>query len=136
MDRALRHARLCYDHLAGEVGVALTSRLVEGGYVAIGVEAAEITPAGHDLLSGFGVDLASARKQRRNYCKGCLDWTEKRSHLAGAVGAALAKRLLGMGWIERRPQGRTLTVTSTGYEGLRREFSLEFEVAVPASSRD
>lgn len=130
MNATLRHARLCYDHVAGEIGVGLTACLVDGGFLTLAHHDAHVTASGVEFLSGFGIDLALARKQRRNYCKACLDWTEKRNHLAGAVGAALTKRLFDLKWIERSPHGRTLIVTSDGYEGFRRVFSLELKAPV------
>ena len=134
MNAALRHARLCYDHVAGELGVALTSRLVEDGYIALGDESGEVTASGDEFLSSFGVDLASARKRCRNYCKAYLDWTERRHHLAGAVGAALTKRLFDLGWIERSARGRTLIVTSAGYQGLRQALSLDLRKPSPGQT--
>jgi len=128
-DAALRHARLCYDHMAGEIAVRLTARLVDGGFVVLGGDAGEVTPAGERLLTGLGVDLSPARARRRIFCRPCLDWTERRFHLGGAVGAALAQRFLELTWIERSPRGRALIVTSAGYQGFRHAFSLELKTA-------
>jgi DNA-binding transcriptional ArsR family regulator len=129
-DAGLRLARLCYDHIAGQLGVGLTSRLVEGGFVVLGEEAGAVSPAGDRLLSGLGVDLSSARAQRRIFCRPCLDWTERRFHIGGAVGAALANRLFELKWIERSPHGRALTITPTGYRGFRDALSFTLEPAI------
>ena len=124
-DEALRAARLCYDHLAGRLGVALTDSLQAAGNLILTDEGGEMTPAGDRFLTGFGVDLAGARRARRIFCRPCLDWTERRSHLAGAVGAALAARLLALGWVERLPDTRALTITDAGRGGFARTFGLD-----------
>jgi DNA-binding transcriptional ArsR family regulator len=93
-DAALRAARTCYDHLAGRLGVALADALVEGGHVELDSDAGLVTPAGLALLDRVGVDVGllgagPAKKGRRVLCRPCLDWSERRPHLAGTLGAAL-----------------------------------------------
>ena len=94
LDDKLRHARTCYDHIAGTLGVGLADRLIEREHVILGDEAGEVTPAGAEFLGKLGVDLSHARSKRRVFCRPCLDWTERRPHIGGAVGAALAEPVL------------------------------------------
>jgi len=123
-DETLRHARTCYDHIAGVLGVGLAERLTERDFVILGAEAGEVTPAGAEFLSNLGVDLSSARARRRVFCRPCVDWTERRPHIGGAVGAALANRCFELRWIERMRDTRALTVTPAGRRGLREIFGL------------
>jgi DNA-binding transcriptional ArsR family regulator len=123
-DPALRRARVCYDHLAGEVAVRIYERLrVRGGLGSDG--AGPLTAAGERLFVELGVDLAELRRGRRPLVRVCLDWSERRHHLGGALGAALFARLLGIGWIERREIGRAVTVTPRGARPLANLFSSE-----------
>jgi DNA-binding transcriptional ArsR family regulator len=96
--RALNAARICYDHLAGRLSVDLTDSFVARGYVVLDDEVAEITRAGTRFLTEFGIELPTLRSTRRHYGRLCLDWTERRPHLAGAVGAAVTKRYFSAGW--------------------------------------
>jgi len=123
-DQALRVARTCYDHFAGQLGVGLTDALSERGHLILGEEAGEVTAAGVEFLSGFGLDLAEARRRRRAYCRPCLDWTERRPHLGGAIGAALAGRCFTLAWVERQRDSRALTITAAGRRGLAEVFGL------------
>jgi DNA-binding transcriptional ArsR family regulator len=124
LDDRLRHARTCYDHIAGVVGVGLAERLIERGFVILGDEAGEVTASGMDFLGKLGVDLSGARAKRRVFCRPCLDWTERRSHIGGAVGAALAQRCFELKWIERVRDNRALTITAAGRRGLLEFFAL------------
>jgi DNA-binding transcriptional ArsR family regulator len=124
LDDKMRHARTCYDHIAGVLGVGLTERLTEREHVILGDEAGEVTPSGADFLAKLGVDLSHARAKRRIFCRPCLDWTERRPHIGGAVGAALADRCFELKWIERVRDGRALTITPAGKRGLMETFSL------------
>jgi DNA-binding transcriptional ArsR family regulator len=85
--RALSAARMCYDHLAGRLSVDLADAFVARKYVVLDEEAAEITTAGTRFLTEFGIELPTLRSTRRHFCRLCLDWTERRSHIAGAIGA-------------------------------------------------
>jgi DNA-binding transcriptional ArsR family regulator len=123
-DTALRNARTCYDHFAGRLGVGLADALVGRGHVVLGEDGGEVTASGVDFLAEFGVDLAAARQRRRAFCRPCLDWTERRPHLAGAVGAALAQHCFDMRWFERMRDSRALVVTSAGCRGLAEVFGL------------
>ena len=123
-DDVLRRARTCYDHIAGVLGVALADRLTEREFVVLGEEAGEVTPAGVEFLSRLGVDLSAARAKRRVFCRPCVDWTERRPHIGGAVGAALASRCFELKWIERVRDTRALTITPAGRRGLMEMFGL------------
>jgi DNA-binding transcriptional ArsR family regulator len=124
LDEDLRRARTCYDHIAGLLGVRLTERLTEREFIILGDEAGEVTPAGADFLLRFGVDLSGAHAKRRVFCRPCVDWTERRPHIGGAVGAALAGRFFELKWIERARDCRALTITPAGRRGLMEIFAL------------
>lgn len=126
-DDALRYARSCYDHLAGRLGVALTEALRERGLI-VGV-ALEVTARGEAELPGLGVDIASLRRAQRPLTRACLDWSERRDHLAGAVGAALLASMLARGWLTRLDGTRAVRVTLRGREGLYRALRLELDAA-------
>lgn len=117
--RLLEEARTCYDHLAGRAGVSLLDRLKEGGHYA----GHDVTDRGERLLSRLGVDVAGARRSRRRFAPECLDWTERRAHLGGALGAALTQALFDRGWYRRGNVPRAVLLTETGAEGLAELFS-------------
>jgi DNA-binding transcriptional ArsR family regulator len=121
-DDAMRHARTCYDHFAGVLGVGIADQLIERAFVVLGDEAGEVTADGAAFLADLGVDLATARTKRRVFCRPCLDWTERRPHIGGAVGAAIACRCFQLGWVERISGSRALTITSAGRRGLMSAF--------------
>jgi DNA-binding transcriptional ArsR family regulator len=123
-DEALRLARTCYDHLAGRLGVALTDTLLSRGHIVLDNDVGQVTADGSRFLDQFGVDLAYAGSQRRRFCRPCLDWSERRRHLGGAVGAALAARCFELGWIERVKDSRAVTITASGRSGLLATFSI------------
>ena len=120
----LREARTCYDHLAGRLAVALADALVERGHVVLAEDGGEVTPAGVALFAGLGIDLGISAKRRRAFCKPCLDWSERRPHLAGAVGTALAARAFELGWVERIRDSRAVAVTPTGLRGFSDAFGV------------
>ncbi|MEO8114863.1 MAG: winged helix-turn-helix domain-containing protein, partial [Phenylobacterium sp.] len=99
---ALRQARVCYDHLAGDLAVNLLEKLTARGLVAEDADGdLTLTANGETFMAALGLDVASLDSQRRPLCKGCLDWSVRRSHLAGALGAALLTRFYGLGWASR-----------------------------------
>ncbi|GAA1683126.1 winged helix-turn-helix domain-containing protein [Nonomuraea maheshkhaliensis] len=116
--RRLEEARTCYDHLAGRAGVGLLDRLVAGGHLAGG----DLTESGERLLARLGVDVAGARGSRRRFAPECLDWTERRAHLGGALGAAITEVLFERGWYRRGSVPRAVTLTEAGEEGLAELF--------------
>jgi DNA-binding transcriptional ArsR family regulator len=123
--RALSAARICYDHLAGRLSVEITDALVAREYVVPDGEAAEITRAGTRFLTRFGIQLPAGRSTRRHFCRLCLDWTERRSHLAGAVGAAITRRYFDLGWMERVQGSHAVIVTPSGRRGLQETFGID-----------
>lgn len=126
LDEAMRTARLCYDHIAGRLGVGLTDALRDRGHVVLSDDGAEITDPGVAFFGEFGIDLTAAHRRRRRFCRACLDWSERRPHLGGAVGAALAGRCAELGWTERTRHSRALVITPAGQRGLRDVFGLAF----------
>ena len=116
-DPALRQARVCYDHLAGEAGVALFDALVARRVLA-GGEDVRLTKKGEDFVRDFGIDIDALKSARRPLCKSCLDWSQRRRHLAGSLGAALLAQMLAKKWL-RRGEGRVLQVTRAGASGLK-----------------
>ena len=123
--RALSAARICYDHLAGRLSVDLTDSFVAREYVVLDDEAAEITTAGTRFFTEFGIELPARRSPRRHFCQVCLDWTERRPHIAGAVGAAITKRCFDLGWIERTTRSHAVIVTPLGRRGFQKTFGIE-----------
>jgi DNA-binding transcriptional ArsR family regulator len=114
-DEAMRLARTCYDHLAGQLGVAVHDALVERGALSAGYG---LTPSGEELMLALGVAVDRARAARREFARPCLDYTQRRPHLAGALGAALCVRLVELGWLARRVPGRrALRITDVGRAG-------------------
>jgi DNA-binding transcriptional ArsR family regulator len=124
VDEQMRHARTCYDHFAGMLGVGLADAMTARDLVVLGDEGGEVTPAGQEFLTKLGVDLTAARAKRRVFCRPCLDWTERRPHIGGAVGAALAQRCLDLKWVERMRDHRALIITPAGRRGFREFFDL------------
>jgi DNA-binding transcriptional ArsR family regulator len=124
VDDAMRMARTCYDHFAGKLGVGVTGALCARGHVVLADEAGEVTESGSVFLRDFGVDLAAMSRRRRMFCRPCLDWTERRPHLGGAVGAALAQRCFDLRWVERMRGSRALVITPVGRRGLTDVFGL------------
>jgi hypothetical protein len=124
VDEAMRTARTCYDHFAGRLGVGITGALCARGHVVLADDAGEVTERGSAFLRDFGIDLAAMRHRRRMFCRPCLDWTERRAHLGGAVGAALAQRCFDSRWVERMRGSRALVITAAGRRGLADVFGL------------
>ncbi|ACG79447.1 transcriptional regulator, ArsR family [Phenylobacterium zucineum HLK1] len=120
-DPALRRARVCYDHLAGELGVAMLDGLVASGRVAETDGSLVLTETGRAFARDFGITLPDA--SRRPLCKACLDWSERRSHLAGALGAALLARIYDLGWARRAPDGRVIRFTAPGLAAFEKAFA-------------
>jgi DNA-binding transcriptional ArsR family regulator len=119
IDDDLRQARTCYDHLAGRLGVALADALTGRGYVDLGEDGGSTTRRGEKFLSRWGIDVAAAAGQKRSFCRPCLDWSERRPHIAGSLGAGLADRCLELDWLRRRKDSRALTITRRGTEGFK-----------------
>jgi DNA-binding transcriptional ArsR family regulator len=123
--RALSAARICYDHLAGRLSVDLTDSFVARGYLVLDDEAAEVTTAGTRFLTEFGIQLPPLRSTSRHVCRLCLDWTERRRHIAGAIGAAITKRYFDLGWMERVKRSHAVIVTPSGRRGFQKTFGID-----------
>jgi DNA-binding transcriptional ArsR family regulator len=134
-DEALRFARTCYDHLAGQLGVAIADALSVREYVVLTEEGGEVTPAGARFLRKFGVQLDSKSKGRRIFCRACLDWSERRYHIGGFVGAEICRRALELGWVTQRREARAIDVTSAGRRGLNDTLGVKLDYRGPAARR-
>lgn len=117
--KSLRWARMCYDHLAGVVGVSVTEALLGRGLLRERDGAYLMAPGGAAEFGGFGIDVDRLEQRTRPLLRPCLDWSERRYHLAGSLGAALTSSLLTRGWITTREASRIVTVTKAGQAGLR-----------------
>jgi len=133
-DDAMRFARTCYDHLAGVAAVAIADALVARDYVALGDDGGEVTPAGAFFLGDFGADLSAQSRSRRIFCRPCLDWSERRYHIAGHVGAEICRCCLQRGWFSRERDSRTLRLTPAGRAGLRDSFGADLDGTQPGKS--
>ncbi|HEY3848167.1 MAG TPA: winged helix-turn-helix domain-containing protein [Acetobacteraceae bacterium] len=118
---ALRTARSCYDHLAGRLAVGLADSLCERGHLALTADGGEVTDTGHRFLRDFG---AEPEPGRRVFCRPCLDWSERRPHIAGRLGAALSCRCFELGWIARQRDTRAVTITEAGRAGFAEQFGV------------
>lgn len=131
-DRQLRLARLCYDHVAGALGVALLGRMCSAAWLVS--EGAgphghdfEVTELGAQALADLGIDLDGCRKARRHFARSCLDWSERRAHLAGALGAAVTTAMLDRDWLRAGSTRRGVEVTAEGEHGLRLVFRISIQ---------
>ncbi len=129
-DAAMRAARTCYDHLAGKLAVAIADAMVERGHIELSPDGGAVTPDGATFLRSLGVDLEAAqaraakRGSGRMFCRPCLDWSERRPHLAGAVGTALCDCCFASGWVRRIEGTRAITVTPKGTREIKQFFGV------------
>jgi DNA-binding transcriptional ArsR family regulator len=123
-DEAMRIARTCYDHLAGKIAVAMADRLNARRFIILSDGAAAITDEGYHFFRDFGLDLGGDGRSARPLCRTCLDWSERRSHLAGRLGAALCQHCLDLNWIKRGKDSRAVVFTPKGIEGFRQTFGI------------
>ena len=123
-DPALRKARVCYDHLAGELGVLLYASLMQRQAFDFNGAAVTLSAQGERLVADLGVDARSVRNQKRAACRVCMDWSERRHHLAGAVGAALLARIIELGWAVRDRSSRVIHFRPHGERAFRDYFQL------------
>jgi len=121
---ALKRARTCYDHLAGELGVALAGALVDQGILALDGSGFAVTRRGRPWLEELGLDLGALRQMRRSFARACVDWTERRPHVAGSLGAGIAATFFEHNWVRRRPGGRAVVVTAAGADWLERTLGI------------
>ena len=122
-DPALRKARVCYDHLAGEIAVSLYARLQQRHAFDNAHNGIQLSADGRSLLDALGIDTSALQRQKRTLCRICMDWSERRHHLAGAVGAALLDRILELRWAVRDPRSRCVHLRPAGERELRRLFA-------------
>jgi DNA-binding transcriptional ArsR family regulator len=123
----LRAARTCYDHIAGALGVALLDRFTALGWLRApsGADSSlDLTPAGAQAFVTLGLDVDAARTRRRRFAYACVDWSERRPHVGGALGAAMLDVALRRRWVARDLDSRALTVTRTGRRDMRARFGL------------
>ena len=130
-DLAMRAARTCYDHLAGRLAVAMADAMAERGHLELSPDGGVVTPAGVTFLEGIGLDLGTAGTRAcrpsggRVFCRPCLDWSERRPHVAGRLGAALCDRCFALGWVRRIDGTRAIAVTPVGRKEFKRNFGVE-----------
>lgn len=125
--RDLVRARTCYDHLAGKLGLAVTDALVERDWVRVEEGAFAVTVRGARWLAQHGIHADALRRQRRLFAPLCLDWSERRPHIAGALGAALADWMLTARWVTRQPASRALRITDLGRRQLQQTLGIDLE---------
>lgn len=123
-DPALRKARVCYDHLAGELGVLLYASLSQRHAFDFDGATVSLSAEGERLIAELGIDAAAVRRQKRAPCRVCMDWSERRHHLAGAVGAALLTRVIDLGWAVRDKSSRAINFRPHGERAFRGCFQL------------
>src|ERR1700722_2083717 len=123
--KALQRARTCYDHLAGQLGVALADSFERDRMLLPTASGWDLTGAGERKLAHLGLDAAELRQGRRPVLRPCLDWTQRRPHLAVRLGQALASLLLDLGWVRRSTQSRALLITAPGERRLLSEFAIK-----------
>lgn len=129
---AMRHARVCYDHLAGELGVQLFDAFLKNKWMLPGPEKTyALTKLGRIKVQTFGVDIEDIEKGARPLCRSCLDWSVRRHHLAGALGAAILDEIFERKWATQRRSSRVLEFTTAGEAGLRRVFAFDAPPAAP-----
>jgi hypothetical protein len=124
----LRSARTCYDHMAGTLGVALHDRFVAAKWLsaaAAGDSSYELTPSGTRVLESLGIDISATRALRRRLAFACLDWSERRPHIGGTLGAALLSLALRKKWVTLDLDSRALSLTRTGHRDLQTRFGLD-----------
>ncbi|CAN5193359.1 helix-turn-helix domain-containing protein [soil metagenome] len=133
-DAAMLTARTCYDHLAGRLGVAVADSLQEAGHLALTADGGEVTPAGRAFLARNSIALDQPSTARRIFCRPCIDWTERRFHVAGHVGAAICACAHRRGWVRPECDSRALRITADGRRAFAEIFSIDM-VAVELPRR-
>jgi DNA-binding transcriptional ArsR family regulator len=130
---ALRDARTCYDHLAGRLGIGIADSLRDRGLIVLDQDGGEVTASGIAFLADLGVDVRSTSS--RPFCRPCLDWSERRPHIAGRIGAAIASQCFAMEWVARQSSGRALTITEAGRAAFPKHFGLTLPHSQKAPAR-
>jgi len=122
-DEALRKARICYNHLAGDLGVKLYDSMIANGHLVENDDHVALTNSGTAFVEQFGIDLQVVSKSRRPLCKSCLDWSSRRTHLAGSLGTAFLERFYALKWARRIEGSRVIEFSSTGEKNLLHSFT-------------
>jgi DNA-binding transcriptional ArsR family regulator len=130
---ALRSARVCYDHLAGEIGVTAYEALLHRGVLEVSGEVLRLSKSGAQWFLDLGIDTDAAARQRRTLCRACLDWSERRHHLAGSLGAALLTRLHELKWATRDRNSRVIKFTPRGLESFQRLLNPQSVARTPSA---
>ncbi len=117
-------ARTCYDHLAGEIGVKLTASMLNQGWLIVENKNYQVTNTGIEQLLEIGIDSNALKKSKRSFAHQCLDWSERKHHLAGALGAAILSKLLAFDWIRRKKHSRAVIITHLGQQKLYEHFKI------------
>lgn len=120
----IKYCRTCYDHLAGKIGVALADSLLQQKIIIEKNNTFEITSEGEKWFSDFGVNIGDAKKQKRIFLKPCLDWSERRYHIAGSVGTLLLNKMLEQDWIRRTANSRVIIITAKGEKEMLKSFKI------------
>lgn len=120
-DASLRKARVCYNHLAGDMGIQMFDSFVARGFLNITGEDLHLTDQGRDFVQGFGVEIGHLQAQKSPLCKECLDWSARRSHLAGSLGRAMLSQIESRGWARRVPDSRVVDFSRRGEQAFQSE---------------
>ncbi|WKL45883.1 winged helix-turn-helix domain-containing protein [Flavobacterium pectinovorum] len=120
----IKYCRTCYDHLAGKIGVALTDSLLEQKIILNKNDTFQISPEGEKWFSDFGINIEEAQKQKRIFLKPCLDWSERRNHLAGSIGALLLNKMITEDWLRKTKNSRAIIITGKGEKELLKYFKI------------
>jgi len=126
-DSNIQHCRTCYDHLAGKIGVEITNKLLSEKYLELENRAYIITKKGEIFFNDFGIDILELKKQRRTFAKPCLDWSERKHHMAGSLAAALVNKMLELDWIRRIANSRAILITSKGEIELKEKLNVNIQ---------
>lgn len=121
----VKYCRTCYDHLAGKVGVLIVAKLVSRKIIELQDKTFIVTKKGNIFFCEFGLELTELQKQKRHFSKACLDWSERKYHLAGSLGNALFEKMLELDWLHRTENSRVIVITSLGQSGLKKKFEVE-----------
>lgn len=127
-DLAMRQARTCYDHLAGRIAVAIADAMTKRGDIELGADGGALTQSGGEFLDKIGLALPTLTGRKRVFCRPCLDWSERRLHIAGTLGSALLDHMLDKAWLRKLDGSRAVKVTSAGRRELTRLFDLDSSV--------
>ena len=122
--QAIKYCRTCYDHLAGKIGVAITDKLLKQRIIVTDKQGFELTNKGKKWFADLGIDIDELQLQRRSFLRPCLDWSERRHHIAGSLAAALLDKMLSSDWIRRTKNSRAMVITSKGQKVFYEMFTI------------